>query len=207
MKGKKEAFHGWRRVFKGAEMPSERDVCTYTSRRSRSGSPSGSIVEKIITPTVSSFSAFLFPVFQSCMTRTNLFTRPLKKQQQKKKQLQVQSSVLYTPNLLIFVGEEELEDLAVGDDRMPAHSGHPGLEPLHPHLNELLLKTSCGTNVIDKTVLYLILNAALFSSPFWLVGSCCLKLSCKSQGFINMLVLTGQRFYSNRVTCMVEVSL
>lgn len=38
---------------------------TYTSTRSRSGTAWGSMVEKIITPTVSSFSARLLPVFQS----------------------------------------------------------------------------------------------------------------------------------------------
>lgn len=36
----------------------------YISTMSRSGA-SGSIVEKIMTPTVSSFSAFRFPVFHS----------------------------------------------------------------------------------------------------------------------------------------------
>lgn len=36
----------------------------YISTMSKSGA-SGSIVEKIMTPTVSSFSAFLFPVFHS----------------------------------------------------------------------------------------------------------------------------------------------
>lgn len=44
---------------------------THTSTRSRSEA-SGSIVVKIITPTVSSFSAFLFPIFQSC-TKESLF--------------------------------------------------------------------------------------------------------------------------------------
>lgn len=38
---------------------------SYTSVRSKSGA-SGSMVENIITPTSSSFSAFLFPVFHSC---------------------------------------------------------------------------------------------------------------------------------------------
>lgn len=37
----------------------------YISTKSRSGA-SGSMVENIITPTSSSFSAFLFPVFHSC---------------------------------------------------------------------------------------------------------------------------------------------
>lgn len=38
---------------------------SYISIRSKSGA-SGSMVENIITPTSSSFSAFLFPVFHSC---------------------------------------------------------------------------------------------------------------------------------------------
>lgn len=38
---------------------------SYISTKSRSGA-SGSMVENIITPTSSSFSAFLFPVFHSC---------------------------------------------------------------------------------------------------------------------------------------------
>lgn len=38
---------------------------SYISSKSKSGA-SGSMVENIITPTSSSFSAFLFPVFHSC---------------------------------------------------------------------------------------------------------------------------------------------
>ena len=46
---------------------------THTSMGSRSGA-SGSMVAKIITPTVSSFSAFLFPVFQSYNTINTVST-------------------------------------------------------------------------------------------------------------------------------------
>lgn len=45
-------------------------------------------------------------------------------------------------NLLVPVGEERLEDLAAGNDGMPAHPGHPALQPLHAHLYELLLKSA-----------------------------------------------------------------
>lgn len=43
--------------------------------------------------------------------------------------------------LLVLVGQEELEDVTVGDHRVPTHPGHPALQPLHPHLDKLLLKT------------------------------------------------------------------
>lgn len=43
--------------------------------------------------------------------------------------------------LLILVGEEELENLTVGNNWMPAHPGHPALQPLHAHFDKLFLKT------------------------------------------------------------------
>jgi len=45
-------------------------------------------------------------------------------------------------DLLVLVGEEELEDLAVGDHGVPAHPGHPALQPFHPHLDKLLLEAA-----------------------------------------------------------------
>lgn len=44
-------------------------------------------------------------------------------------------------HLLILVREESLENFAVGNNWMPAHPGHPALQSLHTHLNELLLKS------------------------------------------------------------------
>lgn len=45
-------------------------------------------------------------------------------------------------HLLILVCEKSLENFTVGDNWMPAHPGHPALQSLHAHLNELLLKSS-----------------------------------------------------------------
>lgn len=44
-------------------------------------------------------------------------------------------------HLLILVGEEELEYVTAGNNRVPAHPGHPPLQPLHTHLNKLFFKT------------------------------------------------------------------
>lgn len=97
---------------------------------------------KIITPTVSSFSAFLLPVFQSCIDVWK-----------KKKYCKTEAETLTDPvtrkasaciaNLLVPISEERLENLAAGNDRMPAHSGHPALQPLHAHLYKFLLKPAC----------------------------------------------------------------
>ncbi len=44
--------------------------------------------------------------------------------------------------LLIFVGEKQLEDFTAGDNRMPAHSRHPTLKPLHAHFYKFLFKST-----------------------------------------------------------------
>lgn len=44
-------------------------------------------------------------------------------------------------HLLILVGEESLEYFTAGNNRMPAHPGHPALQPLHTHLNKLFFKS------------------------------------------------------------------
>ena len=43
-------------------------------------------------------------------------------------------------NLLVSVGEEELEDVALGDDGVTTHPTHPGLQLLHPHPDEVVLE-------------------------------------------------------------------
>lgn len=45
-------------------------------------------------------------------------------------------------DLFILVREKRLEHFTVGNDWMPAHPGHPGLQALHTHLYELFLKSS-----------------------------------------------------------------
>lgn len=42
--------------------------------------------------------------------------------------------------LLVCVGEEELKDMALRDDGVPTHPGHPGLQLLHPGPDEVHLK-------------------------------------------------------------------
>lgn len=61
-------------------------------------------------------------------------------------------------NLLIPVGEESLENFTAGDDGMPAHPGHPALQPLHAHLDKLFLKSSWNgreKKVVSAVYLYL----------------------------------------------------
>lgn len=43
-------------------------------------------------------------------------------------------------NLLVLVGEEELEYVAATNNRVPAHPAHPPLQPFHTHLDKLLLE-------------------------------------------------------------------
>lgn len=51
------------------------------------------------------------------------------------------AAVLKNAYLLIFVGEEKLEHVTIGNDWVPAHSCHPTLQPLHTHFNKLFLET------------------------------------------------------------------
>lgn len=48
---------------------------------------------------------------------------------------------LLLAHLLILVGEESLEYFAAGNNWVPAHPGHPALQPLHTHLYKLFLKS------------------------------------------------------------------
>lgn len=79
-------------------------------------------------------------------------------------------------DLLILVREKRLEYFTVGNDWMPAHPGHPGLQSLHTHLYELFLKSSW--NRMQKTD-----NLALFFYPLRFVISrwvSCLPVTCLS---------------------------
>lgn len=58
-------------------------------------------------------------------------------------------------HLLILVGEKSLENLTVGNNWMPAHPGHPALQSLHTHLNELLLKSPWNTPQTRMTDLFI----------------------------------------------------
>ena len=53
-------------------------------------------------------------------------------------------------DLLVLVGEEELEDVAAGDHGVPAHTGHPALQALHAHLDELLLEPAWGADRVSE---------------------------------------------------------
>lgn len=44
-------------------------------------------------------------------------------------------------HLLILVGEKSLKYFTARNNWMPAHPNHPALQPLHAHLNKLLLKS------------------------------------------------------------------
>lgn len=44
-------------------------------------------------------------------------------------------------HLLILVGEESLEYFTAANNWMPAHPGHPALQPLHAHLNKLFFES------------------------------------------------------------------
>lgn len=70
-----------------------------------------------------------------------------------------------TTNLLIPVGEESLENFTAGDNGMPAHPGHPALQPLHAHLDKLFLKSSWNGREKKKkeevvSAVYLYLHSA-----------------------------------------------
>lgn len=80
-------------------------------------------------------------------------------------------------NLLIFVGEESLKYFTAGNNRMPAHPGHPALQPLHSHFNKLFLKTPWKREqaICQHYLSCFVLQLAVTESAVYLSPACLVK--------------------------------
>lgn len=83
-------------------------------------------------------------------------------------------------NLLIPVGEESLENFTAGDDGMPAHPGHPALQPLHAHLDKLFLKSSWNGREKKKKLSALFIFICILHLSWLTHNYKCLPVTCLS---------------------------
>lgn len=83
-------------------------------------------------------------------------------------------------HLLVLVREKSLENFTVGNNWMPAHPGHPALQSLHTHLNELLFKSSWNRPQKQMTLYPFFF---FFFNPLCFIISCgveCSPVTCLS---------------------------